>query len=236
MEAGALDGQLLSNTLWLEQELNWTGLLIEPDPYSYQHLVHKRRKTWTTNSCISTNNLTKKTTFVSLAVRKGYPGHKLYDKSSTFEYGVTMQTKTGQGNEATAFEDTTYFMTHCFPLYSYLLALNVTTVDMLSLDTQGSEVDILKSIPWEKINIRVLIIEMADITRFHTDLVNYLDSKGFILVGHFLDYIFIKKGDLAYTRLTSYSDWYTEAKEVNGSVIITRGFGKQGSVSVESKQ
>lgn len=142
-----------------------------------------------------------------------------------------MRTFGGQGNEATPFEDTTFFMSYCFPIHSYLLALNVSQVDMLSLDTQGSEVDILKSIPWEEINIRVLIIEIADITRFHKDLVDFLNLKGFVLVGHYLDYIFIKKGDLAYTRLTSFSDWYTEGKQVNGSVIFTRGLGSRGNVS-----
>lgn len=31
LEVGAADGVTLSNTLFLERERNWTGLLIEPD-------------------------------------------------------------------------------------------------------------------------------------------------------------------------------------------------------------
>jgi hypothetical protein len=43
----------------------------------------------------------------------------------------------------------------CFPLYSYLLALNRTKVDYFSLDVEGSELDILRNIPFEKLDIRV---------------------------------------------------------------------------------
>lgn len=32
MELGALDGKMLSNTLWFEKVLNWRGLLIEVNP------------------------------------------------------------------------------------------------------------------------------------------------------------------------------------------------------------
>jgi hypothetical protein len=43
----------------------------------------------------------------------------------------------------------------CFPLYSYLLALNRTTVDYFSLDVEGSELDVLRTVPFEKLDIRV---------------------------------------------------------------------------------
>ena len=45
----------------------------------------------------------------------------------------------------------------CFPLYSYLLALNITTVDYFSLDVEGAEYKVLLTIPWEKVDIRVSV-------------------------------------------------------------------------------
>jgi hypothetical protein len=45
----------------------------------------------------------------------------------------------------------------CFPLYSYLLALNRTKIDYFSLDVEGSELDVLRTIPFEKLDIRVSI-------------------------------------------------------------------------------
>lgn len=43
----------------------------------------------------------------------------------------------------------------CFPLYTFLAALNVTKVDYFSLDVEGSEYYVLKNIPWEKVDISV---------------------------------------------------------------------------------
>ena len=39
----------------------------------------------------------------------------------------------------------------CFPLYSLLLALGNPKVDYLSLDVEGTELDILRTIPWKKV-------------------------------------------------------------------------------------
>jgi FkbM family methyltransferase len=41
----------------------------------------------------------------------------------------------------------------CFPLYSILLALNRTTVDFFSLDVEGFELEVLRTIPWDKVDI-----------------------------------------------------------------------------------
>lgn len=43
----------------------------------------------------------------------------------------------------------------CFPLYTYLKALNVKTVDYFSLDIEGAEFGVLKTIPWDKVDIKV---------------------------------------------------------------------------------
>jgi hypothetical protein len=46
----------------------------------------------------------------------------------------------------------------CFPLYSILLAVGNTQVDYFSVDVEGSELQVLTSIPWHKVNIKVLLI------------------------------------------------------------------------------
>ena len=45
----------------------------------------------------------------------------------------------------------------CFPIFSILTALNVTTVDYFSLDVEGNEFDVLETIPWDKVDIKVNI-------------------------------------------------------------------------------
>jgi len=43
----------------------------------------------------------------------------------------------------------------CFPLYSILLAVNQTSLDYFSLDVEGHELFVLKTIPWHKVDIKV---------------------------------------------------------------------------------
>jgi hypothetical protein len=43
----------------------------------------------------------------------------------------------------------------CFPLFSLMAALQVTTIDYLSLDIQGSELKVLRAVPFDKLTIKV---------------------------------------------------------------------------------
>lgn len=43
----------------------------------------------------------------------------------------------------------------CFPFYSVLLAVGRTQIDFFSLDVEGHELKILKTIPWHKVDIKV---------------------------------------------------------------------------------
>ncbi len=47
----------------------------------------------------------------------------------------------------------------CFPLESILLAINQTHVDYFSLDVEGYELPILKTIPFDRIQIDTLSVE-----------------------------------------------------------------------------
>ena len=44
----------------------------------------------------------------------------------------------------------------CFPFYSIMLALGRTQIDFFSLDIEGGELDVLKTIPWKRVDIKVL--------------------------------------------------------------------------------
>lgn len=54
VEAGALDGEYLSNTLHLERHFHWTGLLVEAEKESYVVLRDKHRKAWSSPACLAT--------------------------------------------------------------------------------------------------------------------------------------------------------------------------------------
>ena len=54
IEAGAVDGEYLSNTLFFEMKYSWTGLLVEPNPSSLKALYKKHRKSYILPHCLST--------------------------------------------------------------------------------------------------------------------------------------------------------------------------------------
>ena len=90
----------------------------------------------------------------------------------------------------------------CIPVASLLLALNRTTVDYFSLDVEGFEYDVIRTLPLEKFNIRSWSIEYSHTN--HKALKQHLIEHGYdfkkqinaydakiSLVAE--DYIFLKK-------------------------------------------
>ena len=49
--------------------------------------------------------------------------------------------------------------TTCFPLHTILFAIGNPSIDYFSLDIEGLELDVLKTIPWDKVDIKVTAIE-----------------------------------------------------------------------------
>lgn len=60
----------------------------------------------------------------------------------------------------------------CFPLFSTLLALDNPTVNFLSLDIEGAEFEVLKTIPWDKVDIEVIVAELL-----HAGEVHYVSTE-----------------------------------------------------------
>ena len=54
IEAGAFDGERLSNTLLFELLHQWTGLLVEPHPLEFGNMLTKHRRAWHLGHCLST--------------------------------------------------------------------------------------------------------------------------------------------------------------------------------------
>ena len=49
----------------------------------------------------------------------------------------------------------------CYPLYSLFLAVGIShKIDFLSLDIEGAELAVLKTIPWDKVRIELVMIEI----------------------------------------------------------------------------
>lgn len=58
----------------------------------------------------------------------------------------------------------------CFPMFSFLLAVNITSLQYVSLDVEGAEADILINLPWEEVDVAVWTIEHRMSTTKFKDL------------------------------------------------------------------
>ncbi|XP_035701096.1 uncharacterized protein LOC110861992 isoform X2 [Folsomia candida] len=179
IEAGANDGEYFSNTMLLERWFNWSGVLIEGDPRPLKRLVERNRAAYIAKCCLSTSIRPKKITFL----------RHTRDEGLSFIRGK----RHFIGRE----EDYHAFESQCFPLYAILSALNLTTVDYFSLDIEGAELDVLKTIPWENVLIKVLSIEVH--ATYVTPVKNYMTGEAgykyitFIQNGYSHDQIYAHK-------------------------------------------
>ena len=74
----------------------------------------------------------------------------------------------------------------CIPLYSLLLALGNPTVHYFSLDIEGAEMGVLKTIPWDKVDIWVISVETHMAGKVfpgtREDIIEFMKSVGYRFV------------------------------------------------------
>lgn len=135
MESGALDGRILSTTLRLETIFGWNGVLIEPQPKEFQELL-KIRKVWAVNAALC---VTPHPAYMNF-----YTNQEFTAMSGFTERKRKKQVKV---------------KVPCVPFYTVLKALNVTVVDYLGLDIEGAELQVLQTIPFDKVMFKIMTIE-----------------------------------------------------------------------------
>nr|XP_045621783.1 protein Star-like isoform X2 [Procambarus clarkii] len=157
VEVGAVDGEHLSNTLFLERNRSWTGLLIEAFPGTYQQLQQKHRKAYSINTALAISNISSKVHFQ-------YSG------------GLGVLSRISKNSSQT-------FQTTAIPFYSLLLALNITQIDYFSIDIEGAEMKVLRTIPWDKIKIRLMCVEINHIPEGASALIAFIVKQGYKFLG-----------------------------------------------------
>ena len=172
IESGAYDGETISNSLFFELERNFTGLLVEPNQLDYPKLLAKHRKATSINACYSMTPLPTLVDFMNSDVLSGIQSLKTTDEITYIK----------EQGEKLGFSKSKVL---CFPFYSILLAMGNPTVDYFSLDVEGAELPILESIPWDKVDIKILSIEVNHGDGSKIDA--FIKSKGYKKV-HQLDF------------------------------------------------
>ncbi len=181
LDIGAHDGVSISNTYFLEKERNWNGICVEAQPLEYQKLKSNR-------NCICVNvavsDYNGETDFICV---EGYanmlsgisddynPSHMNRIQNEVKTYGGTINT----------------LKVPVRTLQSILDEHNIQKIDFCSIDTEGSEFNIIKSIDFDKTEIKVFIIEN---NYRENNIEKYLVEKGYYLYKKIeWDDVFVKK-------------------------------------------
>jgi len=188
LEFGATDGISLSNSYMLENNFGWTGILAEPSPQWHEELKNNRPNTKIITDCIWKCSGEKLDFFVSdSGVLSTLVDFKHSDLSSMpantlarIKNGKVVKVETISINDV---------MEKNF---------NGDAPSYLSIDTEGSEYEILQSLDFEKYRPVVFTIE-HNFTNLQNKFDELMISKGYVRV---------------FRKITSFDAWYVRTDAI----------------------
>ena len=180
IEAGANDGVTNSNTYFLEKRFGATGMLIEPSPSNFEKCYRNR----------SSKNLFEHCALVSEAYKEEYI-EMVFDNLKTHREDYTDYKDISNYDPANREKWCNYkFLSPVKTLSSLLTKYDIKKVDFLSLDTEGSEFDILNGANLSSGIIKNIYIEIRD--RDQEKIFNFLNKFNYKFLEklHYGDFLF----------------------------------------------
>jgi FkbM family methyltransferase len=167
IEFGAGDGLFISNTAHLSKNLNWHALLIEPNPRFFKRLVKNRRN----DTCIQG----------AVAGINDTPGDKVKFREAGL---LTLQDSLPVAeNLKSLFSklETKTFEALLWDLNKLIQnSTKSTIVNYMSVDTEGSELEILQTIDFNKYSFNALSIECEEAKKDRAEKIClFLSEKGY---------------------------------------------------------
>jgi len=182
LEMGALNGEQFSNSWFFEKVLGWRGVCVEPNPITYGQLIQNRPLCIDVNAAVTSTKGTLK--FMQV---EGYSEAlsgivDAYDPQHIERIQKEIRENGGKS---------TIIDIPGIPLHDLLEQHHIDHVDFFSLDTEGSELLILKGIDWDRVSIDVIMVE----NNYDTDDVKqYMATLGYEMETKLgPDEVFVKK-------------------------------------------
>lgn len=175
IEMGACDGVLSSNTYLLEKLFKWKGILVEPATYWHKQLKLNRNCSIETSCVYSESN--KEINFRETCSKS---------LSSIEKFCFFDQHKIQRKECANIYKVKTISLNDLFDKY------HLKKIDFLSIDTEGSEYEILKKFNFHKYQINIICCE-HNYSANRNKIFKLLNSKGY---------------KREFENLSQYDDWY----------------------------
>ena len=163
IEVGAFDGRRYSNTLLLENKFKLKTILIEPEPNNFKNILRNRPKSTCLNYAISHKEELVK-------FRCGGAVGGIFSKMSK-DHKKSFSSNFGKEIEILA-----------LPLSKVFNENSVKEIYLLSIDCEGGDFDVLKSINFKEIFIHIILVEISHNKREIEELIT---SNGFNLERNF---------------------------------------------------
>lgn len=162
VEFGAANGVFLSNTYMLEKEMGWRGVVSEPNPMFLDSIKANRDCEISTKCVFSSSGQSLK----FLATPKG-------------EFSRLADVNPGDGHEPTRRATFTELMIESISLNDLLVEHRAPQcIDYLSIDTEGSEFQILEQFDFDRWDVRAITVE-HNFMPMREALYDLLTSKGY---------------------------------------------------------
>ncbi len=161
LEIGANDGFTLSNTVYLEREFGWKGILVEANPI-YMDSLRNRKGSMVVNKAVSTRK--ESAVFVDAGLYGGLEAH-LDSTHQQFTDGASCIT------------------IDCMPLQEVLdMTATPAEIDFVSIDVEGGEVPIIEQMVSAKRRFGCGCVEHNNRKGDYTRMVNLLEHAGYRVV------------------------------------------------------
>ena len=191
VDIGAHDGVTFSNSLFFEKERNWKGICVEPIPEIFAKL-NEVRDCVKINGCISEktgieNFLRVRGEFVHTEMLSGLVNN--YDPRHLERIDREINQYGGSKEEIEV---------TCYNINKILQENQFNPIDFFTIDTEGNEMSILKTIDFDAFDIDILLVE----NNYQTEEMNqFMTSKGYKRIkkiGH--DEVYRKKDKLSFLQ------------------------------------
>lgn len=138
VDVGANDGETYSQTAFFQRSRQWAGVCIEPQPERYSELLRTRPHCISFNVAISSLHQNNNLTFLKLNGSKHLNMFSGFKHSMSVKHMDTINKKMAKDPNSTLSLITVPVTT----LGEVLASVNLTKVDYLNVDTEGSELEV----------------------------------------------------------------------------------------------
>jgi FkbM family methyltransferase len=185
LEIGACNGFKLSNSLVLEKH-GWKGIVSEPNPIWHNKLINRK--------CI----ISKKAVFSKSGLKLKFKSVEKYPELSGLEQYLEKDNNYEFRNNANTNEVETISLND-------LIEENASenNIDYISIDTEGSEYEILKNFNFKKYNVEIITVEHNFVEKKRDLIFDLITSHNYIRV---------------FTNISRWDDWYIKK---NNKILLS---------------